>query len=222
MSPLSTVISLRSNILKKVVVVNNKLRDHNFPVILDMILYLIVYAYLQLLGASVGVFISPAKHSIPSSVFSKAIASVAIIVIIFCFTPCFIVSLSAWLLLNKCKLFIVLQKRKPRKTFLVSKIILTVLVIDCTHPNSINIAFSGETIKQISQLVYTGKDLPDSKPVTTKAESQELTFVTASLKDDYISSGIYRYVIKLSYEFRRVKKSKSPLLAEYERQKLNW
>ena len=96
------------------------------------------------------------------------------------------------------------------------------LVIDCTHPNPINIALSGETIKRISQLVYTGKHLLDGEPVTTKAESQELTFVTASLKDDYISSGLYRNVMKLSYEFRRVKKSKSPLLAEYERQKLNW
>ena len=109
MSPLSTVISLRSNILKKFVRVKNKLRDHNFPVILDMVLYLIVYAYLQLLGASVGVFVSPGKHTIPSSVLSKAIATVAIIAIISCFTPCFVVSLAAWLLLNKCKLFIVLN-----------------------------------------------------------------------------------------------------------------
>ena len=95
------------------------------------------------------------------------------------------------------------------------------------HPNPINIAFSGETINRISQLVYTGKDLLDGKTVTTNTESQELTFVTASLKDDYISSWLYSNVMKLSYivtpnGFRRVKKSKSPLLAEYERQKLNW
>ena len=88
-------------------------------------------------------------------------------------------------------------------------------------------AFSGDIIKRISQLVYTGKDLLDGKTVTTKTESQELTFVTASLKDDYISSWLFNNVMKLSYiitpnEFRRVKKSKSPLLAEYERQKLNW
>ena len=104
MSPLSTVISLRSKFFKKFVLVKNKLRDHNFPVILDIVLYLIVYAYLQLLGASVGVFMSPGKNTISGSVLSKAIASVAIIVIISCFTPCFIVSLAAWLLLNKCKL----------------------------------------------------------------------------------------------------------------------
>ena len=68
MSPLSTVISLRSKILKKFVLVKNKLRDHNFPVILDIVLYLIVYAYLQLLGASVGVFMSPGKsHMSPGS-----------------------------------------------------------------------------------------------------------------------------------------------------------
>ena len=104
MSPLSTVISLRSKFFKKFVLVKNKLRDHNFPVILDIVLYLIVYAYLQLLGASVGVFMSTGKHTISGSVLSKATASVAIIVIISCFTPCFIVSLAAWLLLNKCKL----------------------------------------------------------------------------------------------------------------------
>ena len=109
MSPLSTVRSLRSNILKKFVLVKNKFRDHNFPVILDIVLYLIVYAYLQLLGASVGVFLSPGKHTIPSSVLSKAIASVAIIVMISCFTPCFIVSLAAWFLLDKCKLVMVLK-----------------------------------------------------------------------------------------------------------------
>ena len=106
------MISLRSNVFKKFMIVKNKLRDHDFPVILDMVLYLIVYAYLQLIGASVGVFLSPGKHKIPSSVLSKAIASVAIIVIISCFTPCFFVSLVAWLLLNKCKLFMVLKKNK--------------------------------------------------------------------------------------------------------------
>ena len=110
---------------------------------------------------------------------------------------------------------------------MIKSIILQVLVIDYLHPNPINIAFSGETIKRISQLVYTGKDIFDGKPVTTKPESQELTFVTASLKDDYISSWLYNNVMKLSYiitpnEFRTVKKSKSTLLAEYERQKLNW
>ena len=104
---------------------------------------------------------------------------------------------------------------------------MPVLVIDYTHPNPINVAFSGETINRISQLVYTGKDLLDGKTVTTKTESQELTFVTASLKDDYISSWLCSNVMKLSYivtpnEFKRVKKSKSPLLVEYERQKLNW
>ena len=88
-------------------------------------------------------------------------------------------------------------------------------------------AFSGDIIKRISQLVYTGKDLLDGKTVTTKTESQEHTFVTASLKDDYISSGLCSNVMKLSYivtpnEFRRVKKSKRPLLVEYEKQKLNW
>ena len=116
MSPLSTMISLRSNVFKKFMIVKNKLRGHNFPGILDMVLYLMVYAYLQLLGASVGVFLSPGKHRIPSSVLSKAIASVAIIVIISCFTPCFFVSLVAWLLLNKCKLFMVLKKNKKETT----------------------------------------------------------------------------------------------------------